>query len=145
MKHNYTTLHYTRLKSAIRRHDVRIIEHSTRGLEWTHCTPFSRVQTIRMGTDVPRYLLIASLVHEFGHILSRRSGQGLSMGDMMGYRFDIASNPRAIMAEERRAWRLGLAFMRRIGIPVCDRIIRARRILLASHTRNLRRISEANR
>jgi hypothetical protein len=98
-------------------------------------------QSIRLGTQGDPELIVAALVHELGHCLSVRRGSQVSMAVYGLYvrRAPITrKQAKAVLAEERVAWRLGFAFLRKHGFRVTRTMKNLRRRRLAAHVRSLK-------
>jgi len=124
---------YKRLCHYIRDDDVIVLNKKN---DWSNSKTGSRIITI--GTIGPNYILIAALAHEYGHVLRFRDPKS-KKGQLFLYTtFKVVRNKRhqkAILEEERIAWVLGFAVLRKLNIPVTNDMKWFRREMLASHKR----------
>ena len=105
--------------------------------------PYNFYPSIILGTKGMKHLILLALCHEYGHILSVRSGKGLPRSTAMFYAMNIVRSKRdgkAILAEERRAFRLGFKLLRDDGIPIDEDMRYARDVLIASHIKLVRKL-----
>jgi hypothetical protein len=99
-------------------------------------------QRIMSGTKGPPFLVLMAIAHELGHCLSVRRGSKSSFALQLKYNFNAKlskKEKKAILAEEYAAWRLGFKFLRDNKLPVTDRMHWAKRILMGTHFKKLKK------
>jgi len=140
----YRLYQYERVLRAIRNDGIRV-RHLNKSFLASGCNCHSRFPLIFVGNQGTIRFRLLALSHEYGHCLSIRRGDGLSMREAIFSRFNyIGSKKHAarLLREERRAFRFGFAFLRSSGIAVDDEMLRARRILIGTHISRLLRLQK---
>lgn len=100
-------------------------------------------QEISIGFKDDNFLVIGSIAHEFGHCLSVLKKQNIPFDIYWMYKFHYLkddNHAKQILKEERNAWRLGFKFLKDMGIPVDDRLLNMRKVLIETHIKNIKHI-----
>jgi hypothetical protein len=138
----YTQKHIDQMLSLIRKDDVSVELIQEPPLV-SKSSPHNFHPRITLGIKGMKHLILLALCHEYGHVLSVRSGKGLKRSTAMFYAMNIIRSKRdgkAILAEERRAFRLGFKVLRDNGILIDEDMKYARDVLIASHIKLVRKL-----
>jgi hypothetical protein len=133
----YTQKHIDQMLSLIRKDGVSVKLIQASPLD-SKSYPYNFYPSIILGTKGMKHLILLALCHEYGHVLSVRSGKCLKRSTAMFYAMNIIRSKKdgkAILAEERRAFRLGFKVLRDNGIPIDEDMQYARDVLIASHVK----------
>ena len=132
----YTQKHIDRMIAVIRKDGIKvrqIQEHPI--LSKSNCRAIN--QSITLGVKGPKWYVLSSLAHEYGHCLTVRNGvDGLRFGTALFYELGIVrtkEDGKELIREEHTAWKLGYAAMRANDIGVDSDLLAHRDVLVQSH------------
>lgn len=132
----YTQKHIEKMMKVIRNNGVSIRTKKEHPLD-SGSSCFALDPYIILGIRGPKWMMLAALVHEYGHCLSVQQGTKLTRGTMMMCRMGVILSKKEVKLlteEERTAWNLGFNELRANGIVVDKDLQRLRRILFKSET-----------
>jgi hypothetical protein len=141
----YTSRHIEKVIRIIEDDGVAVRRYKRSALD-SSANCYSPMPSIKLGVDDYKYLVIAALVHEYGHCKSvkiSRAG-GTKCLPMLIAIYNNENNPwleqeekAAIIREERRAWRLGFKLLRDNGIAVDKKMLYFRQVCVEAHIKRL--------
>jgi len=102
-------------------------------------------QSITIGTKDTKLRILLAMSHETGHLLSARQGHSIPSRTGILYNWGVLLNQKdgaKILAEERRAFRLGFSLMEENGIEVSEEMLSLRDELMQGHERKVASILE---